>query len=642
MNIHPLQRVLLLIVAVCFSTFSSAQNLPLVFNNGAMIIVKGGLQDSAIFYVDGTVRNEDSTIVNEGKFIIKGDFVNNAQSGGDGTIPSIPANNGLFEVYGDWENNGEYNAGLGTVRFPATGFIEGTSVTRFNNVELVGSITRSIQDSVSPFVSGPTIDVEIAETGVLDLDSGEFATNYNTLWVFNESTSAIVREDCDTCGFISSLDSGSVAWSVNQTADYLFPTGSSIDNSLDPNSFKRYRPVVIRPSTADQDTFFVRFANQDPSIFGLDIAQVDTTICYVNPWWYHRIRQGDGGVPSATVFIDANPSEGDEDFNEMANWSLTNSMWEGMPNTSYGDVNGFRQVKATDYNDFQDEPEDAYILAFSIPETPNVDGDTALCASVPITYTVPQNGSDYDFIVDPADGTITEQTDYSVTVIWNNDSLFANITNLEIIETVPNNINGGCSSRPRVLDIEVWPLPVADFTVGTDSTLPGGIFEYDILEMQDQSLLTSEWYWDFGDGTTSNDSLPFHTYNNIGDYEITLITTSGLDCKDTLVVPVSVVEGLIVPNVFTPNNDGWNDVFDVRTSDVGPFKISIYNRWGNLIFENSSPQISWDGTNASGTQAAAGTYYYVISKAEMNSGNAINNELDNFNYQETGWVQLIR
>lgn len=640
MNFHPLQKASLLVLATCFSLVSFGQNIPLLFNNGAMFYVNGNPGDSAIVYVDGTVQNQDSIMVNLGKFIIKGDFVNNAQSGGSGIIPSIPANNGLFEVYGDWENNGDYYAGLGKVRFPSDGFIEGTSVTTFNDVELVGPIKRSIQDSVSPFVSGPTIDVEIAETGVLDLDSGEFATNYNTLWIFNESTTAILREDCDTCGFISSLDSGSVAWSMNQSTDYIFPVGSSVSNSLDPNSFTRYRPVIITPSTADQDTFFVRFANQNPSIFGLDIAQVDTTICYVNPWWYHRIRQGNGGVPSASIALTSNPFEGDPDYNEMANWSAPNAVWEGMPSTAYGTVNFLRQVVAADYNDYLDEPEDAYIMAFSVPEAPDVTGDTALCASVPTTYTVPVNGSDYDFVV--TGGTVQSSTDNSVTIIWDNDSLGAVFGTIEVLETVPNNVNGGCVSRLQTTEVEIWPLPVADFTVGTDSTLPGGIFVYDILEMQDQSLLTSDWYWDFGDGTTSNDSLPFHTYNDIGDYEITLITTSGLDCKDTLVAPVTVVEGLIVPNVFTPNNDGWNDVFDVRTSDVGPFKISIYNRWGNLIFENASPQISWDGTNASGTQAAAGTYYYVISKAEMNSGNAINNELDNFNYQETGWVQLIR
>ena len=645
MIFRPQFKAVLTVIAFGLPFLSFAQNTPLLVNNGAMFYVNGNVGDSAIVYVDGTVQNNDSTMVNLGKFIIKGDFINNAQSGGFDVFPTfIEPNDGLFEVYGDWENNGVYNAGNGKVRFPESGLIEGTEVTRFHDVELVGPIVRAIRDSIDPFTSGPTIDVEIDETGTLDLDEGEFATNYNTLWVYNPSTGAILRENCDTCGFVSSLDNGDLAWVTNQAAPYVFPTGSSINAPTDPNNFRRYRPVLITPETADVDTFHVRFVNQNATNFGLPITQVDTSICYVNPWWYHRVKKDAGGVQNADVVIRSNPFEGDEDYNEMANWSAGNAQWEGMPNTSFGVVNFLPQVEAADYGDFQPLPEDAYILAFSVPGEPVVTGDSAQCASVPVTYTVPDNGSTYDFVV--TGGTITEQTNTSVTVIWSNDSLGAVFGSVEVVETVPNNINGGCASLTRNYTVEIWPLPIADFTVGTDSTLPGGIFVYDILEMQDASILTSQWEWDFDDGTTSTDSLPFHTYNDIGDYDIQLIVTSGLDCKDTLVVPVSVVEGLIVPNVFTPNNDGWNDVFDVRTSDVGPFKIEIYNRWGNVVFETTSPQISWDGSTLAGVEASAGTYYYVISKAEMNTGTAIVDNDDNFNFPdgnlETGWIQLIR
>ncbi|MCB9187108.1 MAG: gliding motility-associated C-terminal domain-containing protein [Flavobacteriales bacterium] len=642
MIFRPQFKAILTAITFGLPFLSFAQNTPLLVNNGAMFYVShlANSNDTVVVFVDGTVEHNDSIMVNLGKFIIKGDYVNNAQSGGDGTNPSIPGNRGLFVVHGDWENNGEYYAGDGKVKFPTSGLIEGTEVTRFHDLELVGPIVRSIRDSIDPNTSGPTIDVEIDETGTLDLDEGEFATNYNVLWVFNPSTGAIIRENCDTCGFVSSLDNGDLAWVTNQAAPYVFPTGSSINAPTDPNNFRRYRPVLITPTTADQDTFHVRFVNQNATNFGLPISQVDTSICYVNPWWYHRVKKDGGGVQNADIVIRSNPFENDEDYNEMANWSAANSQWEGMPNTSYGVVNFLPQVVADDYNDFQSFPEDAYILAFSVPSEPRVEGDSAMCASVPMTYTVPQNGSDYDFVV--TGGTVIAEDDYSVTVIWSNDSLAAVYGSVQVIETVPNNINGGCTSLTRNYVVEIWPLPVADFTIGTDTTLPGGIFVYDILAMQDQSILTSEWNWDFGDGTTSTDSLPYHTYNDIGDYNITLIVRSGLECLDTLVVPVSVVEGLIVPNVFTPNNDGWNDVFDVRTSDVGPFKIEIYNRWGNVVFETTSPQISWDGTTMSGVQASAGTYFFVISKAEMNSGNVINNELDNFNFKETGWVQLIR
>ena len=629
----PIKGIFLALLAIIGTTgaaLAQAEPDPLLFNNGAMFYINGDANDSAIVYVDGGVTNNDSIMVNLGKFIIKGDFINNGQSGGFDVFPlNIEPNDGLFEIYGDWENNGIYNAGQGKVKFMTTDSIQGTVATRFHDVDLIGDIRR-IQDGVN---------AEIGVNGTLKLNIGEWATDFDTLWVFNPSTGAIQRDaGCDTCGYVSSLQDGNLARVVNQATVYNFPVGSGLD--ISPNQFERYRPVTIEPTTAAVDTFHVRFVNRNATINSLPILNTDTTICYVNPWWYHRINKRSGSVATADIGLYANFWEGDENYNTIANWSVANNEWENMGNTAAATFPNFYQVVRYDWDDYQIYPEDAYIMGFNVPSEPPVEGDTALCASVASTYTVPENGSDYDFQV--TGGTIVDQTDYSVTIIWDNDSLAAVFGNLSITETVPNNINGGCTGLTRNYSVEVWPLPVANFSITTDTTLPGGIFVYDILGMVDSSLLTSEWNWDFGDGTTSSDSMPFHTYDEIGTYDITLIVRSGLECLDTLVIPVDVVEGLIVPNVFTPNNDGWNDVFDVRTSAVGPFKIEIYNRWGNVVFETVSPQISWDGTTAAGVEASAGTYFYVISKAEMTTGNPINNELDNFNYKETGWLQLIR
>ncbi|MGB1317130.1 MAG: gliding motility-associated C-terminal domain-containing protein, partial [Flavobacteriales bacterium] len=614
-------------IAFILGAFSQAfaQADPLIFNNGAMFYINGGATDSAVVWVDGGVTNNDSIMVNKGKFIIHGDFVNNGQSGGFDVAPlDIEPNDGLFEIYGDWENNGIYNAGEGKVKFMETGWVRGSEVTRFHDLQLVGPIVRSIFDTIGPNMTGPTVDVEIGENGTLDLDSGEFATNFNVLWVLNSATGAIQREtNCDPCGFVSSKNNGSLARVTNQDVGYSFPVGSSINAPTDPDNFERYRPVTIKPLTSDTDTFNVRFVNQSATTFGLPVTLTDTTICYVNPWWYHKINQGNGGVPNADIALYANPAEGDEDYNTIANWSSTASIWENMGNSSSAILGGLDQVVRYEWDDFLTVPEDAYAMAFNVPSEPEVSGDDAMCASVEETYTVPQNGSDYDFVV--TGGTITNQTDYSVTVIWDNNQADPVTGTVQVIETVPNGINGGCASLTRAYAVEVYPLPVANFSVVTDPTLPGGIFIHDILEMADSSLLTSEWHWDFGDGTTSTDSLPFHAYYETGTYDITLIVRSGLECLDTLIIPIDVVEGLIVPNVFTPNNDGWNDVFDVRTSDVGPFNLEIYNRWGNVVFSNQSPLISWDGTTQAGVEAPAGTYFYTITKAEMNSGNAINN-----------------
>jgi OmpA-OmpF porin, OOP family len=66
-----------------------------------------------------------------------------------------------------------------------------------------------------------------------------------------------------------------------------------------------------------------------------------------------------------------------------------------------------------------------------------------------------------------------------------------------------------------------------------------------------------------------------------------------------------------IPNVFTPNSDGFNDVFYFNTEIINAKDLSIYNRWGVKMFQ-SSTIYSWNGRTTSGEECAVGTYYYVI------------------------------
>ncbi len=616
-----------------------AQTETLIYNKGAMFFINGGPNDSALVWVDGHVVNQDSILINKGKMIIKGDFVNNAQSGGFNTPPLLlSGNNGLFEVYGKWENNGVFNAGSGQVRFMAddtlTG-ITGTAVTRFNVLTLDSAVVRTM-----------TIDAEVGPNGRLELNRGELATGFNTMWVLNPNTAAISRfNPCVTCGFVSSLGPGTLARATNQAQDYLFPVGSSF--IADPGTSEiRYRPVVLTPETAAADTFHVRFANVNPAPFGLPLDQTDETICYVNPKWYHRIHQQSAANATAGVGIAYTLSPGtDFDANTIAKWNPVTARWENLQNAVDGSFFPYSQIYRDGWDGFlsgNGDFENNYALAFTYPDFPEVEGDTALCAREAHTYNMPTNGSQYEFVIVPEEaGVIVAQDQYSVTVEWND----VGQGTLQVTETVLNTINGGCEGQPTLYNVEIWPLPTASFNVLQDSTLlenGGGIFIGDILDMNDSSVLAEEWDWDFGDGNSSSQSNPFHIYDAVGEYDVRLIVTTDLGCLDTLNQIVNVVEGVIVPNVFTPNGDGFNDEFNVRTSDMGPFAMAIYNRWGNIVFETVAPEIKWDGTTRAGVAAPAGTYFYTITKAEMNSGNVIDNEQSNFNFKETGWVQLIR
>ncbi|MFT3908543.1 MAG: gliding motility-associated C-terminal domain-containing protein [Ferruginibacter sp.] len=128
-----------------------------------------------------------------------------------------------------------------------------------------------------------------------------------------------------------------------------------------------------------------------------------------------------------------------------------------------------------------------------------------------------------------------------------------------------------------------------------------------------------------------NDQLPYlwngQAYNSAGDYTLHLTNSTGCDSSITLhltVEPPGSVNcscELIIPNAFTPNGDGINDYWKISHTDcILKTDVSIYNRYGSLIYHADNYQNNWNGTFRSGT-CPDGTYYYVIkaiylSKAE--------------------------
>jgi gliding motility-associated-like protein len=68
----------------------------------------------------------------------------------------------------------------------------------------------------------------------------------------------------------------------------------------------------------------------------------------------------------------------------------------------------------------------------------------------------------------------------------------------------------------------------------------------------------------------------------------------------------------VLPNAFTPNGDGQNEVFKPYPfCFIESIQFKVFNRWGQLVFETSDPNINWDGSNLAGDELASGTYYYT-------------------------------
>jgi len=128
-------------------------------------------------------------------------------------------------------------------------------------------------------------------------------------------------------------------------------------------------------------------------------------------------------------------------------------------------------------------------------------------------------------------------------------------------------------------------------------------------------------FWDFGNGQsiTKPDEKyisPNVLYTQAGTYTITLYATKGTCLStDTAIIKVEIPSFLNIPNVFTPNGDGVNDLFFLNATNLVELKMDIYDRWGHNVFRfnKAAANLEWDGTNHDGKQVSEGVYYYFLT-----------------------------
>jgi gliding motility-associated-like protein len=171
--------------------------------------------------------------------------------------------------------------------------------------------------------------------------------------------------------------------------------------------------------------------------------------------------------------------------------------------------------------------------------------------------------------------------------------------------------------------------PVADFWWGGSTQ----VNNYPIPFL-DRSFGATSWSWDFGGpGLTSTDQNPFFTYPEPGDYVVMLAIEDPLGCRDTTYRSITVDQefNLYIPNAFSPNGDGFNEVFLAQGTGIKEFRLRIFDRWGELLFETNDILQAWDGSYKGGL-ATTGVYVYQI-RVKALIGEA---------YDKTGHVTLLR
>ncbi len=150
------------------------------------------------------------------------------------------------------------------------------------------------------------------------------------------------------------------------------------------------------------------------------------------------------------------------------------------------------------------------------------------------------------------------------------------------------------------------------------------------VRFTDLSDPASSYRWDFGDGNTSIDQNPTHVFEEPGVYNVCLFIESNLSCFDQICKQI-VIPLIDVPNAFSPNGDGVNDILYVKGVGIRNLSFKLYNRWGQLVFQTDSIAKGWDGT-VGGVPQEMEVYVYELEAILEN----------NDTVSRTGNITLIR
>lgn len=159
--------------------------------------------------------------------------------------------------------------------------------------------------------------------------------------------------------------------------------------------------------------------------------------------------------------------------------------------------------------------------------------------------------------------------------------------------------------------------PVADFSIATDlGPAP------QTVTFSNNSQNGDSYEWDFGNGddaivptTASQSSL----YTENIPYTVTLYVIQQT-CIDSMSLTFELIAlpSYHLPNIFTPNGDAVNANFTLSPTNFSTFTYSIFNRWGNLIFEGDLSNPNWDGIANNGKEAEEAVYFYRYSGVALN------------------------
>lgn len=178
--------------------------------------------------------------------------------------------------------------------------------------------------------------------------------------------------------------------------------------------------------------------------------------------------------------------------------------------------------------------------------------------------------------------------------------------------------------------IKVRKFPDVAFTSTDTMFLPSYLFYFHGYVITPDDL-PYKYYWNFEQTTyQQGDAIAINTFPSAGNYIVSFIVEAGKGCRDTVYDTLTVTDILEAPNIFSPNGDGINDVFTVKSNGANEFVLDVFNRWGAIVYTQTAKRLQWDGRTSAGVQLPCGTYFYHISSPEIKG------------YKKAGAILLVK